>query len=157
MAAQLPPLLVLIYTYYFTVCSNFCCSAPPEVTYRHLGSQWLSGRVLDSRPMGRGFEPHRRHCVVSLSKNINYSLVLVGPRKTRPCITERLLIGRKKSNQTKTKPTDTIHKNTIEPMPCNRYKLACAHIEDSDQPALPRSLIRVFDVRSMGRQRSNVS
>ena len=26
--------------------------------------QWLSGRVLDSRPKGRGFEPHRRHCVV---------------------------------------------------------------------------------------------
>ena len=33
-----------------------------------LGAQWLSGRVLDSRPKGRGFEPHRRHCVVSLSK-----------------------------------------------------------------------------------------
>ena len=32
------------------------------------GAQWLSGRALDSRPKGRGFEPHRRHCVVSLSK-----------------------------------------------------------------------------------------
>ena len=61
---------------------------------------WLSGRVLDSRPKGRGFEPHRRHCVVSLSKNINPSLVLVQPRKTRPFITERLLMGRKESNQT---------------------------------------------------------
>ena len=30
-----------------------------------MGAQWLSGRVLDSRPRGRGFE---RHCVVSLSK-----------------------------------------------------------------------------------------
>ena len=29
--------------------------------------QWLSGRVLDSRPEGRGVEPHRRPCVVSLS------------------------------------------------------------------------------------------
>ena len=37
------------------------------------GAQWLSGRVLDSRPKGRGFEPHRRHCIVSLSKNINSS------------------------------------------------------------------------------------
>ena len=64
------------------------------------GAQWLSGRVLDSRPRGRGFEPHRRHCVVSLSKNINPSLVLVRPRKTRPFITERLLMGRKESNQT---------------------------------------------------------
>ena len=66
-----------------------------------MGAQWLSGRVLDSRPKGRGFEPHRRHCVVSLSKNINPSLVLVHPRKTRPFITERLLMGRKESNQTK--------------------------------------------------------
>ena len=62
------------------------------------GAQWLSGRVLDSRPKGRGFEPHQRHCVVSLSKNINPSLVLVQPRKTRPFITERLLMGRKESN-----------------------------------------------------------
>ena len=65
------------------------------------GAQWLSGRVLDSRQKGRGFEPHRRHCVVSLSKNIHPSLVLVHPRKTRPFITERLLMGRKESNQTK--------------------------------------------------------
>ena len=65
------------------------------------GALWLSGRVLNSRPKGPGFEPHRRHCVVSLSKNINPSLVLVQPRKTRPFITERLLMGRKESNQTK--------------------------------------------------------
>ena len=65
------------------------------------GAQWLSVRVLDSRPKGRGFQPHLRYCVVSLSKNINPSLVLVQPRKTRPFISERLLIGRKQSNQTK--------------------------------------------------------
>ena len=70
-----------------------------------MGAQWLSGRALDSRTRGRGFEPHRRHCIVSLSKNINPSLVLVQPRKTRPFITERLLMGRKESNQTKTKQT----------------------------------------------------
>ena len=60
---------------------------------QHVGGQWLSGRVLDSRPRGRGFEPHWRHCVVSLSKNINSSL-----GKTRPFITERLLMERKESN-----------------------------------------------------------
>ena len=65
-----------------------------------MGAQWLSGRVLDSRQKGRRFEPHRHHCVVSLSKNINPSLVLVQPRKTRPYITERLLMGCKESNQT---------------------------------------------------------
>ena len=64
------------------------------------GAQWLSGRVLDSRPKGRWFETHRRHCVASLSKNINPSLVLVQPRKTRLFIIERLLMGRKESNQT---------------------------------------------------------
>ena len=58
-------------------------------------------RVLDSRPRGWGFEPQRHHCIVSLSKNINPSLVLVQPRKTCPFITERLLMGRKESNQTK--------------------------------------------------------
>ena len=52
------------------------------------GAQWLSGRVLDLRPKGCGFEPHRHHCVVSLSKNINPSLVLVQPRKTRLYITD---------------------------------------------------------------------
>ena len=67
------------------------------------GAQWLSGRVLDSRPKGHGFEPHRCHCVVSLSKNINPSLVLVQPRKIHPFITERLLMGRKESNQTTNK------------------------------------------------------
>ena len=35
-----------------------------------------SGRVPDSRPRGSRFEPHRRYCVVSLSKNIKPSLVL---------------------------------------------------------------------------------
>ena len=64
-----------------------------------MGAQWLSGRVLNSRPK-RVLEPHRPHCVVSLSKNINPSLVLVQPRKTRPFMTERLLMGRKESKQT---------------------------------------------------------
>ena len=68
-----------------------------------MGSQWLSGRVLDSRPRGRRFEPHGHHCVVSLSKNINPRLVLVQPRKTCLFINERLLLGRKESNQTKTR------------------------------------------------------
>ena len=33
-----------------------------------LRAQWLSGRVFDLRPSGHGLEPHRSHCVVSLSK-----------------------------------------------------------------------------------------
>ena len=34
-----------------------------------MGAQWLSGRVLDSRPKGSGFEPHWRHCVVVLEQD----------------------------------------------------------------------------------------
>ena len=40
------------------------------LVYIHtVGAQWLSGRVLDSGPRGRGFEPHRRHCVVVLEQD----------------------------------------------------------------------------------------
>ena len=69
----------------------------------HKGAQWLSGRVLDSRRRDRGFKPHQRHCVVPgpWARHIYPSLVLVQPRKIRPCLTERLLMGRQESNQTK--------------------------------------------------------
>ena len=43
---------------------------PFNITFKNkLGAQWLSGRVLDSRPRGRGFKPHRRHCVVVLEQD----------------------------------------------------------------------------------------
>ena len=64
------------------------------------GAQCFSGRVLDLRPSGRGLEPHRRHCCCALKQDINPSSELVQHRKTRPFITERLLMGRKESNQT---------------------------------------------------------
>ena len=64
--------------------------------------------VFDSRPRGHGFETHRLHCVVSLSMNIYPSLVLVQPRKTGPFITERLLMGRKESNQTNKQKLHTL-------------------------------------------------
>ena len=33
------------------------------------GAQWLSGRVLDSRLLGSGFEPHVRHCDLVLEQD----------------------------------------------------------------------------------------
>ena len=69
-------------------------------------------RVLDSRPKAHGLKPHRRHCVVSLRKNINPSLVLVQPRKTSPYITERLLIRREESDQNKNK--NLMHNCTLQ-------------------------------------------
>ena len=65
-----------------------------------MGAQWLSGRVLDSRPSHR-FEPHWCHCVVVLEQDIYLSLVLVQPMKARPYINERFLMGRKESNKKK--------------------------------------------------------
>ena len=38
-------------------------------------------------------------CII-MEKHIYPSLVLVEPRKTRPCLTENFLTGRKESNQT---------------------------------------------------------
>ena len=57
-AYQYATLVYFTETYYFVV---------------YLGAQWLSGRALDLRPRGRGFDPHRPHCIVSLSKSINPS------------------------------------------------------------------------------------
>ena len=85
-----------------------------------------SGSVLGSRTKGRGFEPHQRHCVVSLSKNINPSLVLVQPRKIRPFITERLLMGRKESNQT----NKSLSKNFIPSLVLVKPRITCPYITE---------------------------
>ena len=36
---------------------------------KYMGTQWLSGRVLDSRLRGSRFEPHQRHYVVVLEQD----------------------------------------------------------------------------------------
>ena len=41
---------------------------PFFVSLQLMGAQWLSGIVFEPRLMGRWFEFHRRHCVMSLSK-----------------------------------------------------------------------------------------
>ena len=50
----------------------YCCDSSykyPQHTCIFRGAQWLSGRVLDSRPKGRRFEPHQRQCVVVLEQD----------------------------------------------------------------------------------------
>ena len=49
-------LYIYIYIYIYIACSR-------------KGAQCLSGKVIDSRPRGCGFEPHRRHCVVVLEQD----------------------------------------------------------------------------------------
>ena len=77
------------YLYFTPIMLNiFIYYTPPQFL---LGTQWLSGRVLDSRLRGRGFEPHLRHCVVSLSKT-HLSLLSTGStQEDSPDITEKLL------------------------------------------------------------------
>ena len=64
------------------------------------GAQWLSGRLLVSRPRAGGLGPTGVTVLCPLARPINPSLVLVQPKKTCPYITERLLMGCKESNQT---------------------------------------------------------
>ena len=47
----------------------------PNITEK--GAHWLTGRMLDLRLRGCGFEPHQRHCVVHLSKTL-YPLLSTG-------------------------------------------------------------------------------
>ena len=63
-----------------------------------------SGRVVDARLWAAGSSLNGITALWSLSKHIYPSLVLVQPRKTRSCLTERLLMGRKESNQTNKQP-----------------------------------------------------
>ena len=74
-------------------------------TRAYMGAQWLSGRVLDSRQRA---SPASLPCGPS-ARQIYPSLVLVQPRKTRPCLTERLLMGRKESNQTNKRGPIWVH------------------------------------------------
>ena len=62
-----------------------------------------SGSVVECLTRDRGAGGSSLTGVTALcpwARHINPSLVLVQPRRTRPFITERLLMGRKKSNQT---------------------------------------------------------
>ena len=60
---------------------------------------------------------------ISLSKTHYPSLVLVQPRKTRPCLTERLLMGCKESNKTnkQTKQNISIISACIKPLIFSQY------------------------------------
>ena len=76
------------------------CSRSSSLTPNH----WeRSSSVVECLIRGRGAAGSSLTGVTALcpwARHINPSLVLVQPRKTRPYITERLLMGRKKSNQT---------------------------------------------------------
>ena len=53
---------------------------------RSWGAWWLSGRVLDLRSGGCRFEPHWRHCLVSLSKTLYLLLRGTGSWRDRKIV-----------------------------------------------------------------------
>ena len=73
-------------------------------------AQWLSAWLETEGPRARA-SPASLRCG-PWARRIYPSLVLVQPRNTRPCFTERLLMGHKESNQTKNR-TVTSHMYTV--------------------------------------------
>ena len=68
-----------------------------------MGAQWLSGRVLEMRTRDRGFQPHKHHRAVFLSKT---DLALFSSGSTQEeChdITKNCRMEGKESNQTNKK------------------------------------------------------
>ena len=57
------------------------------------------------------------------ARHIYPSLVLVQPRKTCPCLTERLLMGRKESNQTKQTNLARLSAMPLVPCPSTSFQL----------------------------------
>ena len=76
--------------------------------YIIIRSGWeCSGSVVECLTWDRGAAGSSLTSITALcpwARHINPSLVLVQPRKTHPFITERLLMGRKESNQTNKAP-----------------------------------------------------
>ena len=70
-----------------------------KTSYGSAAAQWKSAWLETAEPRVQA-SPVSLRCG-PWAIHINPSLVLVQPqRKTRPCLTERLLMGRKESNQT---------------------------------------------------------
>ena len=81
-----------------------------------LAQRERSGSVVECLTRDRGVAGSSLTSVTALcpwARHINPSLVLVQPRKTRPYITERLLMGRKESNQIKSTGTKRCIKKAI--------------------------------------------
>ena len=98
-----------------------------------------SGSVVECLTWDRGAAGWSLTGVIGLcpwARNIYPSLVLVQPRKTHPCLTERLLIGRKES--IKTKHNVKFLRGHVSLMLIN-VNLLYVNSKGSEQPGLPCS------------------
>ena len=57
--------VIFLFLKYGPYCLDYICPGTISIE----GAQLLSGRVLDLRPRGYRFEPHRHHCVVVLEQD----------------------------------------------------------------------------------------
>ena len=89
--------LIRIYTSFMYILQHFIWGQKRKVVQNYGGSvvECLTG---DRGATDSSFTSVTVFC--PWARHINPGLVLIQPRKTRPYITERLLMGRKESNQT---------------------------------------------------------
>ena len=66
---ELPLSVLFFFCFLLKIHVCFLSASLIEAHLLSVGAQGLSGRVLDSRPKDRGFEPHRGHCVVVLEQD----------------------------------------------------------------------------------------
>ena len=138
------------------------------------GSTPNTRQQYESCPMWSNTNARQQSIVNLACRRIYPSLVLVQPRKTSPCLTKRLLMGPKESNQTNNKPCmlllqqPCILKKSQRKWECPKSSfwicssfvtlwyepvheisnnVVCATSKASDQPAHTRSLIRAFASR----------
>ena len=89
-------------TYYWACGRHFICMLMDSCVNLFFIRE-CSGSLVECLTQDRGTAGWSLTSVTPLcpwARHINPSLVLVQPRKTHPCLTERLLMGRKESNQT---------------------------------------------------------
>ena len=87
---------------FYDLAKNIYCHIEFSANEYNRGNGERSGSVVECLTRDRGAVGSSLTGVTalwSLSKPHYPSLVLVQPRKNRPCLTERLLMGRKESNQ----------------------------------------------------------
>ena len=104
---------------HFIGISTVCKDKKKNSQQKCKGAQWLSSRVLDLRPRDCRFEPHRCHCVVSLSKT-HLSLLSIGSTQEDPPPHNWKIVDWDVKNQIKQKRHRNLEISTFGPL---KYKI----------------------------------
>ena len=124
------------------------------------GARSHRDRASDSESRGPGFDPHRHHRVVSLSKTHLLPTILVKPRKRWLCpdITEKLLTGTLSQNTHKKKHltfmnfgSDSTRLSVFKKVNLNHISFQFCHSSSLPQCSLP--VITKFQIPSFANNR----